>query len=426
MRKFKHGRAIVAGILLMVLPFSLSKGGKRLALASEGVSLELNEQAENLSDSFWENLQEANTITGRFFGRLNEVYGITFNSAIYTVNGIRAEDYPDFFAGFYINTNGQLIVQIADDCFPEEYRQCDWYQSFVDIVNCEDFYCHQVRYSYSELIDAISDITYGNKSVEFSDAGISIISAGINDYRNVIDVRVGSQADYEYVSGSLDSDIYSVSVVELEPQYYVGLYAGEGATTSNSSSYQFSVACRVRRNFPGGTYTYGFLTCAHAFTGTSNVYIVTGPFGNTLVGTSNSSLQVKGGSVDVAFIETNATTTLYNTVYLQTITLNSGYSTSMGSPVYKRGESTGLTYGSVTNSSATITLNGVTYSDIVITGAYAAPGDSGGIVFTKPDTSNRASAIGIVLGGAVTESYFTKMSNDIAALQSGPITFTVY
>ena len=70
MRKFKHGRAIVAGILLMVLPFSLSKGGKRLALASEGVSLELNEQAENLSDSFWENLQEANTITGRFFGRL--------------------------------------------------------------------------------------------------------------------------------------------------------------------------------------------------------------------------------------------------------------------------------------------------------------------------------------------------------------------
>lgn len=53
-------------------------------------------------------------------------------------------------------------------------------------------------------------------------------------------------------------------------------------------------------------------------------------------------------------------------------------------------------------------------------------GDSGGVVFTKPDTNNHATAIGIVWGGAVTEDYFTKMSNNIAALQSGPITFTIY
>lgn len=85
-----------------------------------------------------------------------------------------------------------------------------------------------------------------------------------------------------------------------------------------------------------------------------------------------------------------------------------------------------MTHETVINSSGMVTLNGIPFTDIVITGVFAASGDSGGIVFTKPDSNSHSSAIGIILGTAVTESYFTKIYNDLNALNSGPITFTIY
>lgn len=423
-KSIKHIRMIIATILIVSCFLHFIRTD-RIVLASESVSFEMNTQSENLSDNFWKNLLTSSAITDKFFMYLNEIYGTTFDMSIYTVNGIRAECYPDYFAGFYINVDGQLIVLINDEYSSTNYRGCEWYHEFVSIVESEEFFCRFVNYSYTELIDAISNVTFGSIAAELSDAGISVVSARINDYRNTVEVIVTRQEDYEAASSILNCEIYELSVVDIDPQLCVGMYAGEGADIY-SSGFSFSVACRVRRNFPGGTYTYGYLTCAHAFTGTSNVYLYTGSSVNTLVGTSNSLLQVMGGSADVAFIETNASTTLYNTVYMHTITLNAGYSSCMGSPVYKRGATTDLTHETVINSSGMVTLNGISFTDIVITGAFAAPGDSGGIVFTNPDSNSHASAIGIILGTAVTESYFTKIYNDLNALNSGPITFTIY
>lgn len=402
------------------------------ANADEDFAFVLNEKSENLPDGFLNNQFEASKITTRFFETLNEKYGTNTEDDVYTVNGICAKDYPAYFAGTFINTEGRLIVQIVENYYSEDYRETEWYQEFVEMVQSEKFACHPVKYSYGELIEAISSVTLGDIKDELSKRGVSIVDAGINDYLNKVEIGVRNQEEYEIITDFLKSDIYSVSIVDYEPQDNIGVYAGEGVTESSTGTYTFSVACRARRLLPGGIYSYGYLTCAHVFSGASNVYINTGSGTNTLIGSSPSSLQKRGGKADVAFITTNSNITLYNTIYMSTTTLNANYSSSIGSVVYKRGESSGVTGGTVLDSSYETNVGGYSFTDLVKTSYYSIPGDSGGIVYSQPNSENYAYSVGIhkgnnvSLSGSVINSFFTKMSNDLAALQGTGTPIPVY
>lgn len=430
----KFWRIPLVALLLVVLTMFVSIGvGNKTANADSSFSLELNEECENLPESFWINLREANDITTHFFAHLCSTYGSTVDDSVYTVNGILAENYPPYFGGTYINTEGRLVVQIVDMYYSENYKDSAWYQEFVGIVGSENFYCHPVKYSYAELINAISAVSLGTLSESFSAIGVVNYEAGINDYSNVVSVTFGSQADYDSSIDLLNSDIYTASVVEYTAQFNIGVYPGEGISKTSTGGYGFSVACRVRRHFPGGTYEDGFLTCAHAFTGNSNVYLYTGASNNTLVGYSYASNQVLGGKADVAYVAANSNATLYDSVYGYTITLNPAYPSSMGSPIYKCGAASQETYGIILNSSDSQIIQGVTLSDIVKVAYYSTGGDSGGIVHTKPDAANQADIVGIhsayavnASTGAFLWSWFTKITNDLAALQSGPIYYTLY
>lgn len=409
--------------LMAVLGLCLNKESVK---ADNGFPLELNETCENLPEDFFINQHESNEIYSRFFEYLRETHGVTFDDNIYTVNGVRAEYFPAYFGGAYINTEGKLVVQIVDSFYSEEFRNSIWYQEFVSIVGSENFYCHAVEHSYAELVDAISSVSLGELSSEISAAGFSIVEAGINDYENAVEVGVGSQAAYDFFVENAQTDVYNVSIVDYVPQDCIGLYPGEGITTTSTGTYTFSVACRAKKHYPDGSYDIGFLTCEHGFSGTSNVYLNTGGGTNTLIGVSYSSDQKYGNKADVAFITTNSNTTLYNTVYMSTTTINATYLTSMGSVAYKRGETTGVTYGDVLDSSFTVTVGGVTFTDLVKTKFTAAPGDSGGIVYAPPSATNYADVLGIMKGIGSSYSFFTKMYNDLAALQTGPIYFTLY
>ena len=145
-KSIKHIRMIIATILIVSCFLHFIRTD-RIVLASESVSFEMNTQSENLSDNFWKNLLTSSAITDKFFMYLNEIYGTTFDMSIYTVNGIRAECYPDYFAGFYINVDGQLIVLINDEYSSTNYRGCEWYHEFVSIVESEEFFCRFVNYS---------------------------------------------------------------------------------------------------------------------------------------------------------------------------------------------------------------------------------------------------------------------------------------
>ena len=428
-------RVIIFSVLLLAFLFVVRMGmpfRKDVAMADEGTVFELNTQCENLSDEFWENQREAKAITDRFYEYLIETYGATYDASVYAVNGTLAENFPPYFAGTYINTQGQLIVQIVETYYTANYRECDWYREFTEIVGSENFYCHPVRYSYEELINAISEVTLGDFAVNFRQQNITILDAEIDEYGNRVVVHFHNQEEYDAVIGYLDSGIYSVSVATYNPVFDVGVYPGEGATKYSTGGNLFSLACRVRRNEPGGTVVYGFLTCAHAFSGNSSVYMNTGTGSNSLIGTTYSFNQVYGGNADVAFIALNANASPYNTVYLYPYWLNPQFPGSAGSVAYKMGRN-GLTYETIISISySTIDSNGIPLNQLISSYYYAAGGDSGGIVFTSPNANNEADILGIHSGhmkmedGTFVFSFCTKIQNDLAALQSGPITYTLY
>ena len=399
--------------------------------ADDSFSLELNEQCTDLSETFLDNQREANRITSRLFAFLNKLYGTSISDSEYSVNGIVAENFPPYFAGTYINTEGHLVIQIVDEFYSPNYKESAWYQEIVEIVKSENFYCNPVKYSYADLINALSEVSIGNLYKEFDAVGIVDFDAGINDYQNCIRITLHSQDDYDAVIGKLSSDIYSVSVVRGEAKYSVAVNPGQGIHTSNTGGYGFSAACRVKRYYPDGSYEYGFLTCAHAFSGTSNVYVYTGVNINTFVGISYSFNQKLGGKVDVAYVASNENVTLGNVVNGYSTVLNPSYPSSMGSVVYKYGANSGETYGIIMDSSHSTIIEGIQHFDIVQAAYYADFGDSGGIVCETPDSTNHAYIDGIHSAifedtDTVLWSYFTKIYNDLAALQSGPVYFNLY
>ena len=433
--------AILSIVLLITTIVMAPFTGKRKAKADDNESpFALNVNSENLPEGFFENQAEACEITGRFFEYLRNTYGATFDDSVYTVCGVRAESFPSYYAGNYINTEGRLVVQIAEAFYSPDYKESAWYQEFVDIVGTENFYRHPMKYSFSELVNAISSVTIGNLAEDFSAIGVTIVDASIDEYTNRVYVHFGSQEDYDATITMLGTDIYSASVAEYTLSDYIGVYPGEGISTSSVGNATFSVACRVRRSEPGGSYTYGYLTCAHGFSGTSNVYLYPNypnAGSGTLIGVSYSFNQHYGGSADVAFIQTNTSVTAYDTVYLATTTLYHSLSTAndtynLGKVVYKRGIGTNsVKHGVITNNNFAPYINGQQFSDMVIADFQSKPGDSGCIVYSEPSSANYAYPIGVFKGGPTTSGtaswgYFTKMYNALAALQSGTLTYSLY
>ncbi|MBE5861341.1 MAG: hypothetical protein E7295_00650 [Lachnospiraceae bacterium] len=424
----KKGYLVSAAFILLVFFVFFGSISNLDTTGDEDFPLELNNKSENLPEGFSENQREANMILNQFYMHLMQSCGTTYDDAVYTVNGLRAENFPPYFAGAYINTEGRLIVQITDKYYTKNYKRTKWYKEFVEIVENENFYCHPVKYSYSELITALSNVTLGDLAEELSARGVKIVAAGIDDYGNTIHVHVKGQEAYDIVMNILDSDIYTVSSVDSIPQDDIGLAPGEGATTSSSGVGSLSVACRVRRNNPDGTYTYGFLSCAHVFSGTTkNVYVQNGGTFSS-VGICYSFNQHLGGSADVSFIGTNSNVTLNDTIYSTSTTLYHSYSNNyaQGSLVYKRGTKTGVTSGVISCNSFYNTVDNVLFTDMVLATYSRDGGDSGGIVYDEPDATNHAYPIGIHKGGYNGNGYFTKMYNGLSALQSGVLTYSLY
>lgn len=204
-------------ILIFVLIMGNSLDGNR-SIAGETDIFLANDTSENHTEDFIDNQNEACVINGRFFSYLRKMYGITCDDQIFSVNGILAEDFPSYYAGSYINVEGNLVVQISEPYYTSDFRSAEWYHDFAEIVGTENFYCHPVKYSYSELMGAVSEVMFGSISDEFADMDIRIVDAAIDDYHNCVVVHFKSQDEYDAVINRLSSDIYSVSVTEYIPE----------------------------------------------------------------------------------------------------------------------------------------------------------------------------------------------------------------
>lgn len=395
----------------------------------------LNEKATDLPEYFADNQKQACEISSRYYEYLCKNKKISIKEKNYSVNGIYAEDFPDFFAGTFINTDGKLVIQVTEKYYSKDYRNSDWYKELVEVVQSEDFACNPVKYSYCSIVNAMTDLLWGDFSKKLSEENVKITASWIDDYRNCVFIGVKDDIDYNKVLKMIDSSIYKVVVENVTISEDVGLYPGGDITKASYGGSFFSMACRARRyDTINGTYEYGMLTAGHAFSGTSNVYINTGGTSNIYIGYSPYYLQKNSGSVDAAFISTTSNMDLYNTVFMETTTLYSTcfVSVNIGTVIYKRGTTTQTTVGLVTSGSYNFSRDNIAFTDFIKSTYYSQIGDSGGIVYTAPDSTNHAYPIGIHSGHGDTTnqseqySICCKISNALNGLQIPFVSIYLY
>lgn len=164
----------------------------------------------DVSDEFIVNQYRSQQMMDNFWQRLTKTPKA---SDEYTIDGVRAEDYPDYYAGNYINVDGKLIVMIKETYFEKNYRNCDWYKELAKVFKSEDFACKSARYNYTEIINGCTDLVYGQLGKAIKEAGVEWVAFGSGDYGNRIVIEVRTAEDASIVESIASSDLFSTVVV---------------------------------------------------------------------------------------------------------------------------------------------------------------------------------------------------------------------
>jgi len=176
---------------------------------------DLNMTAE-VSAEFIENQNRANKMFSQFVMEklpYQGKYKAPAATGEYTVDGNRADAYPDYFGGTYINVDGKLIVTIKDTYFEKRYREADWYKELAKMLGSEDFACRPVKYNYTELVNGMSDMAFGSLGKAIKEAGVEVVGFGVNDYSNGIVIDVKTEEDAAIVKSIATSDMFITAVV---------------------------------------------------------------------------------------------------------------------------------------------------------------------------------------------------------------------
>lgn len=353
-----------------------------------------------------------------------------------------AGEYPDYYAGSYINEDGDLVVNVAEfsDEIQNEVRQAS---------QNSDIVVKQVEYSLNELDDAqemlneiyerifCSSEETGSilQNAEYNIIWEDVVGYGIDEEQNrvVIDVQGLTDDKRAVLSELLSNDERFAfeeggttnAVIDVKPgkKIYPAPYSSDTYMSAGYRAYWYNSA---------GTRYNGFVTASHGISVGQNVYAMQG----VILGVCKVS--VWQGSVDAAFVAiTNSSYTPSNQVYYRSsggkingVTLAASswmYSYALNGTIYKSGATTYLTSGTINRTSYTLTYNGKTISDLLRTSALVLPGDSGGVVYCPyNDVYVKAGTVaaGEFMSTSMTEdtfvwSYFSKIDNQISALGIG-------
>lgn len=309
-------------------------------------------------------------------------------------------EYPDEYAGEYIDDNGMLVIQLAEygESLEAKYYAMTGYS---DVVRFE-----YVEYSYNELRQVYEEIMSLYNEYD-------IVKSCIDTYNNQIELFV-SEDDY--------NDLLNDDYIKLNSNYLsVGigtpamateeLYGGAEITDPNGGS---SIGF-------GGYYSGqdAILTCGHSKEVGDSVYRNGNKIGEiTFVraNTDESSLSLNPGDTlgDFAIVElTGSNKSSCQIMGGNSIVQISGIRSNppIGTTVYKYGAVTGLTYSEIVRKNVTqefTVIDGLKRQDYYTSGLtecemvstnHCNPGDSGGSVFCFASSSNDYTlAVGIVTG----------------------------
>lgn len=305
----------------------------------------------------------------------------------YSVEGIYASGFPDYYAGAYINKDGNLVVQVTktDD---EESRIMA--EAALKEAGCTDnMLFRTAEIPYAELVNLMSAIYDYCESDDYQNSGFTIQGYEIKDDRNCvviyIDTLDGDVLDQVLSSiGEYKAIEFSLQEKGEEDTYSVNCGTGIGKT---SSTMTFSIGYPAIYTNASGTDVNGFITCGHAFSSDTTAVSVYCPSG--YIGNLDPSKKQYSGSVDAAFVTLSGSsvTTLVGTTNIS-LNLYGTIVVPVGGSVKMYGMTSLEQDGVVLSASYTSNGTSPTLTDMVKSDYSSAAGDSGGIVCSKYMTRN--------------------------------------
>lgn len=294
--------------------------------------------------------------------------------------------YPEYYGGMYISDDSlKVIIQIVEKNIPNqntiEYTNYEEIFNISDSINIE-----YVSNSYNELEKVNDELKEHYLNTKNND---ELNAFYVDTIKNkvVVDLKgINWKIKNDFKRNVSPSSAILLTASTHPLINYKAINAGSGIINNACSS-------GFRANIGG---VVGIVTAAHCVTGLNQNIAGLG------------KVVKYNRNIDAAFIETQASHTLTNTLAYPSpdgtiTTLN----TRMISPtlavntiVAKSGAATGYSSGKVTNNNFTGNFDGLIISGLVATNANANRGDSGAPVFLPRNTSGGATPIGILVGGS--------------------------
>lgn len=353
--------------------------------------------------------------TDEFLGNLGQARIDDQNiMALFPINRLGQHIYPEFIGGIYYNPDGNLVLQLVED-------NISYGNETVESLRNMDVIFEYVEFSHTYLNSLMDSI---NSFILTSTMPENFQKAGLRTSLNKVEVWLYNYNEYEkynFLNNVINSyaiqflkaeeDVVRFSLIEYDPnEMFLGwtefmpfnnIVARPGMGINIPGLGSISVGYRARLNGANGIITTGHtgLGVGHSVPGVG------------IIGATQNS-----GNVDAAFIITNLNVEPSNEIHITRGNLSTTVVTQFreGDAFAKIGHATNIIMGTVTHEN---------YSFLHLTGqvrttATAAPGDSGGIVFSTPAIGppHGGNTAGIVVGVIGGNMVFTRANAIQASL----------
>ena len=310
--------------------------------------------------------------------------------------------YPDYYGGSYIDDNGDFVIYIKETGASKVAST----QISSAGLKENDFIVRRANYSYNELnsvMDTLNAFKLNNPDDPIAN-NFNIYWLSDKDNQIIVELDEMNEAQIErFKKNVIDSPMIIFKESSGKPVKEVNVNPGQKISTSSASG---SMGYRAKRNNVVGIVTAGHLASLNTQININGTNI------------GKVTARQESGSVDAEFIEiTNSnykpTNTLNGTSnVLSTTTSQPG----VGTVINKSGFSTGATSGKVLATNVTVTLDGITHTNLTSADYSSSAGDSGGIVYSYVSSTNTRYTLGIHCAAVGSTRYYIKADEINSAL----------
>ena len=394
-----------AVFLLVVILFLMTNG---MAVSSDNDDAQLQKYELNygldLTPEFITNQADALELHRQLLSAFSAETPVSQKSSELTYSGLYAEQYPEEYAGAYINSDGNLVVLVTN-----RTNDSSGILETTLASRSSDVEYRVVEYSYGELLN-IMNIAY--PFLGTTEFGFELLSTSIDDYNNCVVVTLRELDDnaidhFKQTVSDSDAIIFKEATgnATMEASINSGIRVNNLSTNGAGS-----IGFRCRRQY-GNEYQYGFVTAKHVISTNESA-----GYNQISIGTCVLSYDI----YDCAFVNvTNENYSISNSIGYtgKSLAANSFASIVQGSSIYKYGFTTSETLGQILSSSSNEAVGNQTRSDCFLANYSSDEGDSGGTVYCPGSTNSSQLLAGIHLGRNISGyAYGSKAANIVSLM----------